>query len=67
MKSWCTCKQVDGQTQGKTQNQKLPFWGAERQQHNENQVDIRMHIPSKANMVDNQYLTEHEHDETDDL
>lgn len=67
MKSWCARKQVDSQTQGKAQNQQLPFGCAERQQHNENQIDIGMHIPSEADMVDNQHLKEHEHDETDDL
>ena len=67
MKSWCACKQVDGQTQGKAQNQQLPFGCAARQHQNENQIDIGMHIPSKADMVDDQHLKEHEHDETDDL
>ena len=67
VKSGSARKQVDRQTDGKAQYQELPFLSAERQQHNENQIDIRMHIPSKTDMVDDQHLKEHEHDETDDL
>ncbi len=60
-------KQIDGQTYGKTQHQELPFLGTKWQQHDENQIDIRMYIPSKTDMVDDQHLKKHEHDETDDL
>ena len=67
VKPWRARKQINGQTYRKAQNQQLPFGSAKRQQHNENQIDIRMHIPSKTDMVDDQHLKEHEHDETDDL
>ena len=67
MKSGRARKQVDNQAYGKTKNQQLPLGGAEWQQHDENHINIRMHIPSKANMVDDQHLKEHEHNETDDL
>ena len=46
MKTGRASKQVDAQAQGKAQNQKLPFGCAERQQHDEYQVDIRMYITS---------------------
>ena len=67
MKSWRACKQIHSQAQGKSQHQQLPFGCAERQQHDENHIDIGMHIPSEADVVDDQYLKEYEHDETDDL
>lgn len=67
MKSGSARKQVDNQTYDKAKNQQLPFRGAEWQQHDENHVNIWMHISSEANMVDDQHLKEHEHDETDDL
>ena len=67
MKARRARKQVNRQTQSETQHQKLPFGCAERQQHNENQVNIRMHIPTKSDVVDDQHLKEYEHDETDDL
>ena len=67
VKARCTRKQIYGQPYSKAQNQQLPFWSAKGQQHDENQINIWMHIPSQADMVDDQHLKEHEHDETDDL
>lgn len=67
MKSRCSCKQVDGQAQNETQDKKLPFRRVERQQHYENQVNIRMNVSTQADVVDDQHLKEHEHHEADDL
>ena len=44
MKPWRSREQVDGQTQHKAQYQQLPFRCVERQQHDENQVNIGMDI-----------------------
>ena len=51
----------------KAQHQELPFGSVEWQQHDENQVNIRMHIPAQADVVDDQHLEEHEHNKADDL
>ena len=67
VKARCTRKQVDGEAQDETQHQQLPLRYAERQQHNENQIDIRMHIASQADVVDDQHLEKHERDEANDL
>ena len=67
VKSGRSRKQVDGETQDETQHQQLPLRYAERQQHNENQIDIRMHIASQADVVDDQHLEKHERDEANDL
>jgi hypothetical protein len=45
----------------------LPFGCAEWQQHDENEVNIRMYITSKADVADDQYLKEYEHNKADDL
>ena len=67
MKPWCARKQVNAQSQGETQHQELPFWCAEGQQHNENQVNVRVYITAQADVVDDQHLEKHEHNEADDL
>ena len=67
MKPWRSREQVDGQAQRKAQHQQLPFRCVKRQQHDENQVNIRMDIAAQTDVVDDQHLEEHEHHETDDL
>ena len=67
MQTGSACEQVDGQTQHEAEHQQLPFRGVEGQQHDEDQENVGMDITAKADMVDDQYLEKHEHDETDDL
>ena len=45
-------EQVDGQAQNEAQNKQLPFRCVERQQHNENQINIWMNISAQADVVD---------------
>ena len=67
VKSGRSREHIDGQAQHEAQDQELPIRCVERQQHNENQVDIRMYIASQADVVDDQHLEKHKRYEANDL
>lgn len=67
MKAKRPSEQVNGQAQHEAQQQKLPLGRVERQQHDEDQVDVWMDITAQTDMVDDQHLKEHERNEADNL
>ena len=56
MKPGSASKQIDAETQSKAKQQQLPTRHVDGKQHNENQIDTRMHIAAQTNMVDDQHV-----------
>ena len=67
MHSQGTHEEVDGQSDAETSEQQLPTPNIDREQHDEDEIDVRVHITAQPDMVDDEHLGDHQGDETDDI
>lgn len=67
MQTRCTTKEVNGQAYGKTRKQQLPFGDIDRQEHDEDQIDVGMHITTQADIVDHKHLKKDECYKTNEI
>ncbi len=67
VQSGCAAKKVNSQAQEEPQNQQLPIRNVDGQEHDENDIDVWMHITTQADIVDYKHLKKDECDKTNDI